>query len=153
MGLIEDTSYLLDLFRCLGLTVNAGKSRLSPSQSLVYLGVQFHLDSCTLALPVSKVLSIRRLCRLCMSRSLMSRRDLERLAGTLNFAAQFLPLGVLRLRPLVAWLNSRTSPISRDAPVPLDRSFRVALKVWLEVDFLGASVPMSLPHPALQLMT
>ena len=153
VGLLEDTSYLLDLFRCLGLTVNAGKSRLTPSQSLVYLGVQFHLDSCTLALPVSKVLSIRRLCRLCLSRSHMSRRDLESLAGTLNFAAQFLPLGVLRLRPLVAWLNSRTSPVSRDVPVPLDRGFRVALKVWLEVDFLGASVPMSLPRPALQLMT
>ena len=152
-GLLEDTSYLLGLFRCLGLAVNAGKSHLTPSRSLVYLGVQFRLDTCTLALPVAKVLSIRRQCRLYMSRSHMSRRDLERLAGTLNFAAQFLPLGVLRLRPLVAWLNARTSPLSRDVPVPLDREFRVALKVWLEVDFLGASVPMSLPRPALQLMT
>ena len=50
-------------------------------------------------------------------------------------------------------MNARTSPTSRDAPIPLDRGFRVALRVWLEVDFLGASVPMSLPCPALQLMT
>ena len=152
-GLLVDTSYLLRLFSSLGLSVNARKSRLTPSQSLVYLGVQFHLDAGTLALPVSRVLSIRRLCRLCLHLSRMSRRELERLVGTLNFAAQFLPLGVLRLRPLVAWMNSRTSPASRDLPVLLDRAFRVAVRVWLDVDFLGASVPMSLPRPALQLMT
>ena len=152
-GLLKDTAFLLRLFGDLGLAVNARKSRLTPSQSLEYLGVLFHLDSGTLALPVSKVLSIRRLCRLCLSRSRLSRRDLERLAGTLNFAAQFLPLGVLRLRPLVVWMNSRTSPSSRDLPVLLDQEFRQAVRVWLDVDFLGASVPMSLPRPALQLMT
>ena len=152
-GLQEDTAYLLELFQCLGLTVNVRKSRLTPSRSLVYLGVQFHLDSLTLALPVSKVLSIRRLCRRCLSLTFMSRRNLEHLVGTLNFAAQFLPLGVLRLRPLVAWMNACSSPNSRDLPVPLDHSFRVAVEVWLGADFLGASVPMSLPHPALQLMT
>ncbi len=47
-----------------------------------------------------------------------------------------------------------TYPIShRDLPIPLDVCFREAVKVWLDVDFLGASVPMSLPRPALQLMT
>ena len=83
----------------------------------------------------------------------MSRRHLEHVVCTLNFTAQFVPLGVLCLRPLVAWLNAHTSTRSRDLPVPLDLQFRVALRVWLDVDFLGASVPMSLPCPALQLMT
>lgn len=152
-GLEEDTVYLLDLFEKLGLTINVGKSNLAPSRSLEYLGVLFQLETCTLSLPVSKVLSIRRMCRRFLSAARMSRRDLERVVGTLNFAAQFVPLGVLRLRPLVAWLNAHTSTGSRDLPVPLDPHFRAALRVWLDVDFLGASVPMSLPCPALQLMT
>lgn len=152
-GLQQDTAFLLQVFRCLGLPVNFGKSRLVPSQSVEYLGVLFDLDNRTLSLPVSKVLSIRRLCRSCLSRSHMTRRHLESLVGTLNFAARFVPLGILRLRPLVSWVNLRTSPSSRDLPVPLDKSFRDSLRVWLDIDFLGASVPMSLPVPSLQLMT
>ena len=83
----------------------------------------------------------------------MTRRHLESLVGTLNFAARFVPLGILRLRPLVSWVNLRTSPSSRDLPVLLDNSFRDSLRVWLDIDFLGASGPMSLPVPSLQLMT
>ena len=152
-GLLGDASYLLDVFHRLGLPVNHGKSRLVPSQLVEYLGVSFNLDLLTLSLPISKVLSIRRLCRSCLARSHMSRRHLEHLVGTLNFAARFIPLGILRLRPLVLWMNAQTSPSSRDLPVPLDRVFRDSLRVWLDADFLSASVPMSQPVPSLQLMT
>ena len=153
LALIEDTTYLLDVFHRLGLVVNTGKSHLVPSQSVEYLGVLFSLDRLTLSLPVSKVLSIRRLCRSCLSRSHMSRRHLEHLVGTLNFAGRFVPLGILRLRPLVLRQNSRTSPSTRDVLVPLDNIFRDSIRVWLDVEFLGASVPMSPPVPSLQLMT
>ena len=117
------------------------------------MGVLFDLKGLTLSLPVSKILSIRQLCRSCLSRPRMSRRHLERLVGTLNFAAKFVPLGVLRLRPLVLWLNARTCPSTRDLLVPLDNLFRDSLRVWLDTDFLSSSVPMSLPITSLQLMT
>ena len=129
LGLLQDASYLLDVFHRLGLPVNHGKSRLEPSQLVEYLGVSFNLDLMTLSLPISKILSIRRLCRSCLARSHMSRRHLEHLVGTLNFAARFVPLGILRLRPLVLWMNGQTSPSSRDSPVPLNRVFRDALQV------------------------
>ncbi|CAL4088269.1 unnamed protein product, partial [Meganyctiphanes norvegica] len=39
--LLEDSNYLLEVFRCLGVAVNHRKSHLSPSRSLEYLGVVF----------------------------------------------------------------------------------------------------------------
>ena len=151
--LLEDSNYLLEVFRCLGVAVNHRKSHLSPSRSLEYLGVIFDLEAGSLSLPRDKVMSIYRQCRAVLARSRMSRRLLERLVGTLNFASSFVPLGVLHLRPLVSWMNTYTSPSSRDVPVPLDMVFKDHLRVWMDVDLLEASVPMSLPTPSLHLMT
>ena len=49
LGLLQDASYLLDVFHRLGLPVKHGKSRLEPSQLVEYLGVSFNLDLMTLA--------------------------------------------------------------------------------------------------------
>ena len=152
-GLQKDTAFLLHLFGLLGISINVKKSFLAPSQTVLYLGVVFSLDSGTLSLPVSKVRSIRDQCKRALSRSLLPRRALESLLGMLNFAAGFLPLGVLHLRPLMSWMNEHTSPLSRDVPVPLDHLFRDALMIWKDTAFLGSSVPMSVPVPSLQLMT
>ena len=146
-------SYVMILFKNLGLSVNLKKSRLSPSQSVEYLGVVLHLDSLTLSLPESKILHIRNLCLHALQLHLSSRRFLESLVGVLNWAAYFIPLGRLHLRPLVKWMNRRTSHLTRDLPVPLDQSFKNSLLPWSSRSFLGRSVPMSLPVPSLQLMT
>ena len=93
------------------------------------------------------------MCLSFLARSSVTRRQLERLVGVLNFASRFVPLGILRLRPLVAWMNTRTSPSTRDVLVPLDLDFKDHLRVWSRMDLLNASVPMSLPTPTLTLMT
>ncbi|CAL4207917.1 unnamed protein product, partial [Meganyctiphanes norvegica] len=61
-GLREVTSVVLSLFEKLGFRVNFKKSLLTPSQTVKYLGVLFHLDSLTLSLPHSKILQISTLC-------------------------------------------------------------------------------------------
>ncbi|CAL4185922.1 unnamed protein product [Meganyctiphanes norvegica] len=48
-GLEDLTEYALSLFRKLGFRINLKKSFLSPSQTIEYLGVIFHLDSLTLS--------------------------------------------------------------------------------------------------------
>ena len=148
-----DTNYLLEVFVSLGVKINFQKSHLSPSRTVEYLGVMFHLDVGILSLPLSKITAIHSLCRNLMVKSQLSRRQLERLVGTLNFASKFVPLGVFHLRPLVSWMNLHTSPSTRDLPVPLDALFKSHLRVWLELDLLNASVPMSLPTPSINLMT
>ena len=153
VGLRRVTSTILRLLSRLGITVNYKKSHLSPSQTVEFLGVVLHLDSGLLSLPWAKVLAISNLCQSTLSRSLRSRRQLESLLGLLNFAAPLVPLGRLRLRPLISWMTSHTSPSSRDLPVPLDPYFHSLLEVWQDPGFLSQSVPMSLPVPSLQLMT
>ena len=152
-GLREDTAYLLGVFRSLGINVNYGKSNLTPSRTVEYLGVTFHLNTGVLSLPMSKVVAIHSMCRSFGAKSHSSRRQLEHLVGTLNFAAQFVPLGVLHLRPLVTWMNFHTSPSTRDLRVPLDSVFKSHLQVWQGMDLMGASVPMSPPSPSINLMT
>ena len=148
-----DSAYLLGVFASLGISVNFKKSNLNPSRVVEYLGVLFHLESGMLSLPTSKVTSIHKLCRAFMVKSRLSRRQLEHLVGTLNFASQFVPLGLLHLRPLVSWMNSHTSPASRDCLVSLDPLFKSLLRVWVGMDLLTSSVPMSLPATSVTLMT
>ena len=64
-----------------------------------------------------------------------------------------LPLGRLRLRPVISWMNAHTYLVSRYLPVPLDSSLKELLLVWTDESFLRTLVPMSLPLPSLQLMT
>ena len=151
--LLERLSYLLSLLDRLGIMVNLPKSNLVPCQTLDYLGVTFHLDSLQLSLPPSKAQQVMSLCSETSLLPLCSRRHLESLVGLLNFAAYLLPLGRLRLRPVMAWMNSHTSVHSRDSPVPLDVELRESLRVWTDPQFLSSRVSMSPPLPSLQLMT
>ena len=152
-GLSRITAFILALFRRLGFLVNPKKSNLFPSQKVEYLGVIFHLDSLQLSLPQSKILSISSLCRNTSIISHRSRRQLESFLGLLSWASSLVPLGRLKLLPLILWMNYYTSPASRDLQVPLDRSFKSHLHPWQDLSFLSSRVPMNLPLPSLQLMT
>ena len=85
--------YVLDLFLRLGIYVNFGKSNLTPSQDMQYLGAVFHLNTLTLSLPLSKVGLISSLAQGTMPFQQCSRRHLESLMGILNWALNFVPLG------------------------------------------------------------
>ena len=152
-ALVERTSYIISLLQQLGLRIHSKKSHLTPSQSVEYLGVVFHLDSLHLSLPDSKVVKIMSLCQDTVLRSGRSRRQLESLVGLLSFASYFVPLGRLRLRPVISWMNAQTSAGSRDAVVPLDSEVKYHLLKWKDESYLRTPVPMSLPVPTLQLMT
>ncbi|CAL4093496.1 unnamed protein product [Meganyctiphanes norvegica] len=152
-GLEDLTEYALSLFRKLGFRINLKKSFLSPSQTIEYLGVIFHLDSLTLSLPQAKIRSITSLCLDTLALSHRSRRQLESLIGLLNFASSLVPLGRLRLRPLISWMNSHSVPSSRDLPVPLLPPFKSLLEIWSNPTFLSTPVPMTVPTPTIQLMT
>ena len=147
------SSLVLTLLKNLGFSINKEKSIISPSQRVEYLGVVFLFDTRQLSLPQKKVVKIAKSCQEMSLKSHTTRRQLETLLGLLSFAASLVPLGRLYLRPLLIWMNLKTSPESRDLLVVLDRTFRRDLEVWQNLDFLQSPVPMSLPIPSLQLMT
>ena len=151
--LLEQTSVVLSLLDRLGLSVNLKKSRLTPSQNVDYLGVTFHLDTLQLSLPETKVSSILNRCETTLACPRRSRRFLEGLVGLLNFAAPFVPLGRLRLRPVILWMNRHSTALTRDLPVPIDRSLEDLLVPWMDVSYLRTRVPMNIPIPSLHLMT
>ena len=78
--------------------------------------------------------------------SRLTRRELERLTGFFNFAAQYLRLGKLFLKPIVLWMNRNTSVALRDRYVLLDDSLREALIPWMDPDFLRCPIPIR-RHP------
>ena len=152
-GLTRKLDYVQSLLEFLRLPINVKKSVLIPSQKVTYLGVIFNLDTLHFSIPEEKIQRIKSMVSQMLTFRWSSRRKLEVLTGFLNFVADFLHLGRLRLRPLILWLNSHTSPLSRDRRVPLDSSFKNLLGVWLSDELLCSQTPMKPPPPELFLMT
>ena len=84
---------------------------------------------------------------------LVSRRDLEKFLGLLNFAAKYVPLGRLYLLPLIRWMNLHSSTSCRDALIPLSKEFKLLLAPWRDPEFLALPVPMNPPIPSVEIMT
>ena len=147
------TQIVLDTLKGLGFSINMEKSDLAPRQVIEYLGVLFNLKDLSLSLPEDKVKRISSLCQSTVVRSSCSRRELEQLVGTLNFAAAYIPLGRLHLLPVIKWMNRETLPFTRDRQVPIDEHFRSLLKIWQDQSFLRSPVPMHISLPSKELMT
>lgn len=144
---------LVETLKNLGFPINEEKTDLTPRQSLEYLGVWFDLKLQEFSIPEEKVLKIRGICQKAMSAPFMSRRELEGLVGTLNFAASYIHLGRLHLLPIMKWMNRHTVTATRDRAVPLDKKFRNILSVWQDRSFLENPVPMHSPVPDREIMT
>ena len=147
------TDFLVHLLRSLGFAINLKKSSHTPSQSLEYLGVTWNLQDLKLSLPEAKVQKVLNLHRFALNSPTLSRRDLERIIGFLNFTAPFRPLGRLYLLPIIQWMNAHTTVHNRDSPVLLDASLIRILDPWSNHRALSAPVPMHIPNPSEELMT
>merc|ERR1712121_110958 len=124
------TSQTIDLLQRLGFEINWEKS----------------------SLPQEKILKILQFCKATEASSL-KRKELERLIGFLSFAADFLPLGRLWLKPIQLWFNRNSSPLEREREVWLDGDLRQVLLPWSNLAFLSSAVPIHPPPPSLVLMT
>ena len=149
---LEHARISIGLLQRLGFRINWGKSVLVPQQRLEYLGVVLDLEKMTFSLPREKVERVLSLV-LSSEAPFLKRFELESLVGFLNFATAFLPLGKLWMKPLLAWVNSHSTPLNRQERIPTDEALREALLPWADRAFLESSVPMQLGCPSLVLMT
>ena len=120
---------------------------------LEYLGVVLDLESLTFSLPEEKVLKILSLFHKSQRLERISRRELEKIVGFLNFAAGFIKWGKLFLKPIQRWMNSHTSVSQRDTLLVVDEEFREAFLPWAREEFLRTPISFVNARATKELMT
>ena len=83
---LKATKKALQFLDYLGFKVNLRKSRLTPSSNFEWLGRQWDLTSHRLSLQSKKRRAVAKQVRLFIRRQSVSRRDLERVLGSLQHA-------------------------------------------------------------------
>lgn len=138
----------------LGFLVNHGKSQLSPSRDLVFLGMQ--LDTL-----VGLVRPSLRRCQSIMTTALRvgatrhtSVRKLMRLIGMMTSVRRIVPHAALRSRPVQrCLLDSRGPHGDLDRLIPIGQSARTALLWWSQLHHLRKGVLIDQVAPTLTLVT
>ena len=98
--LIQDRDSIIWLLQHLWFIINWGKSSLSPSQRVEYLGLIIDSETMTLTLPEKKVQDLQTECRLILNRQTVSVRALSKLIGKLSASVMAILPAPLHYRKL-----------------------------------------------------
>ena len=99
---------LSNLLLELGFTLSVNKA-VAPCQQLVFLGIQFDSFAMTLSLPLAKLVELHQLVKAFLSRKAVSKRELQRLIGKLNWACRVVYGGRTFLRRIIDLMNDLKS--------------------------------------------
>ena len=125
---------LIGLLRKLGFSIGWPKVE-GPSQRLIFLGIEFDTVSQTLHLPESKMLEFRKLLLDFRTRTHASRRQLQQLAGKLNWACQVVRGGWTYLRRILNLIAPLRQPNHK---IRLRQDFHHDVKWWIDfIDFFN----------------
>jgi hypothetical protein len=105
--LIAHRDLILGHLKCLGLTINVSKSKLSPCQSVIFLGIVLDSVSMRARLTPERALSVRALASSFRERESAPLKKFQKLLGLMAAASPVLRMGLLRMRPLQHWLKRR----------------------------------------------
>ena len=147
------TKLTLEVLQRRGFVVNWDKSHLEPTQCLEWLGIQWDASRGTLSLPRDKVLSFGKDLRMLLRRRSISRREIERMFGKLQFAALIDPVGRALLKSLNWNLRSQARVGKRDRRFPFPLPLKSSFRRWLRPGVLEASLPFRLPPPSVEVFT
>ena len=141
--LLEHRQYILSLINSLGLIINYEKSDLVPAQVFTFIGMEFLTQTNIVRVPHPRVLKILEAVKLFSQKSTVSARDFLSLLGQLGAAADFVMLGLLRLRPLQMALLSQWRPhlLPLDHRIGLTTDILLHLKWWQQEDLYLRGVP------------
>ena len=145
--LLHHQQLLLRTLDRLGLLVNLGKSHLQPTQDLQYLGVRFLLKEGTALLPQERVRATVALATGIGQQTHLTYHQASSLMGSLNWAASWIPLGRLALRPLQQYLRAQglleRQTHSRAHPQRADQCLlQSLLSPWRNPQFLSQGIPI-----------
>ena len=117
---------LMQLLRELGFQISMGKV-VSPCQLLVFLGIQIDTNALVLSLPKEKLDGTKVIVQSFVSRKRASKRQLQTLAGKLNWACKVVYGGRTFLRRIIDQMNMLSSP---GAKLLLNSEFRADILWW-----------------------
>ena len=123
---------LVTLLQNLGFSINWNKVT-TPTQSLTYLGIEINSVSRQLILPDSKIQEIKSALQAASQRSKMTKREMQSLAGKLNFAARVVYGGRTFLRRIIDSINTLKRPHHHKR---ITQSMRKDLQWW--IDFMDS---------------
>ncbi|XP_056608266.1 uncharacterized protein LOC130425869 [Triplophysa dalaica] len=141
------TQMLLRHLTSLGLRVNMQKSKLTPSQSITYLGVCFDSVEMRARLSQERTESISSALHLLRPGRSVPLREFQRLLGLMASASAVCHLGLLHMRPLQFWLKARVpwrAWSSGRVRVPVTLSCLSALSPWRDPSMFSRGVPLGL---------
>lgn len=141
---------LLKLLRELGFAINYKKVE-GPSQRLCFLGILLDTTSMTISVPQAKVVEIKALLQYFMSRNKVSKRQIQSLAGKLNFITQCVYGGRFHMRRLF----DRAKTLKRQSHRTLvTQEMRKDISFWLQfLDVFNGTMPMIENRPGISIST
>lgn len=141
--LLQHRTLVLETLQQIGLIVNLQKSQLEPSQDLEFLGVRFQFQRGIAQLPLHRAQATQALAIQMSRAKRLSYHEAASLQGSLNWAASWIPLGRLHLRPLQQYLRSKGLAVRSCPPQRVDPD-RMAemLAPWRVLDFLTRGIPI-----------
>lgn len=124
----------------LGLIISS-KSVLTPTQNMVWLGVLLDMKEGYFGVPQTKQKILQNQCRLVTGLSKISVKNAQSLLGSLNFFANYIHLGRLKLRPLQMWcINQKIHQKSPSHLIDVTKEAKAALSTWIHPITLASRV-------------
>ena len=117
---------LSQLLRDLGFTISL-KKLVPPTQCLTFLGIQLNTGTQEMTLPPTKLAELQSLVSQFQQKRRATKRELQRLAGKLNWACRVVYGGRTFLRRVIDQINLLTKP---NAKFRLSRDFHLDLGWW-----------------------
>ena len=154
--LAQQTSWLLDIIRRVGFVLNVPKSQLVPTQRLIHIGVEYHLDLGLMFPPMNRVQKFEDRIATLLSVSVTTAYFWLSLLGLLSSATDAIPLGRLHLRPLQLYLLAHWAPVSINlkALIPVRHDLLDHhLRWWLDRKCTRAGVLLDVPEAPAHLFT
>ena len=116
----------MELLKDLGFQISMGKV-VPQCKLLVFLGIQIDTNSLVLSLPQAKLSETKVMVQSFLSRKRANKRQLQKLAGKLNWACRVVYGGRTFLRRIINHMNNLLSP---GAKLLLTAEFRADIHWW-----------------------
>ena len=152
-GCIQAGQATQELLTKMGFLINIGKSRLEPAQKFQWLGLAWNTKKATISIPPKKKLEIKKALKSFLSATKATRRSLERILGSLQYASVVDPVGKTALKFLNHHMRQHASKPKRDWLLKIPPSLKGSLKRWLKSPSLDKNSPWRHPPASLDVHT
>ena len=138
---------MVEFLQNLGFQINLLKSRLTPASKFEWIGLNWDLSSHTLSLPTEKRKQIAKSIRQFLKQPLASRRDLERILGSLQFASVVDPVLKAKLKDINRVWRRKASAKLIDQKKEIPLILKRRLRPWSKASSLSLKIPLQPSSP------